>query len=125
LRAIAGDVLNVQSAGSNPSSYVHPLAIKVMAEIGIDISAHRSKHLSEFLNQSVETVITVCDHADRACPVFPGKVNRHHWPFYDPAQAKGTEEQRLAVFRHVRDNIRGTFEAYGDSRKVGLGAVAK
>jgi len=120
LRAAAGDVLNVQSAGSNPSGCVHPLAIKVMAEIGVDISGHRSKHLNEFLDQPVETVITVCDHADRACPIFPGKVNRHHWPFYDPAHARGTEAERLKVFRRVRDDIRRMFEAYGERRKAAL-----
>jgi arsenate reductase (thioredoxin) len=120
LRAVAGDVLDVQSAGSNPCGYVHPLALKAMAEIGIDISGHRSKHMNEFLNQPVETVITVCDHADQACPVFPGQVNRHHWPFYDPAHARGTEEERLVVFRRVRDDIRRTFEAYGTSRKAAL-----
>src|SRR5262245_56258312 len=69
----------VASAGSKPAGYVHPLAIQVMKEIGIDISGHRSKHFDEFLNQPVETVITVCGHADQACPMFPGQVNRHHW----------------------------------------------
>jgi arsenate reductase len=76
-----GDLVNVQSAGSNPAGHVHPLAIKVMAEAGIDISGHRSKHLKEFLDQPVHTVITVCGNADQACPIFPGQVNRHHWPF--------------------------------------------
>src|SRR4051812_34804406 len=88
LRAKACDLLNVQSAGSKPTGHVHPLAIKVMAEIGIDISQHRSKHLDEFLNQKIETVITVCGNADQACPMFPGQVNRHHWAFFDPAKAK-------------------------------------
>ena len=125
LRAGADDGLNVQSAGSNPSGYVHPLAVKVMAEIGIDISGHRSKHLNEFLNQPVETVITVCDNADQACPIFPGQVNRHHWPFHDPAHATGLEEEKLAVFRRVRDDIRRTFEAYGISRKIALNAITK
>jgi arsenate reductase len=121
LRAAVGAVLNIESAGSKPAGYVHPLAIRVMAEAGIDISTHRSKHLSEFLNQPVETVITVCGNADQACPVFPGQVNRHHWPFYDPAKATGSEEEILAVFRQVRDEIRKVFEAYAagriDSRK--------
>jgi arsenate reductase len=117
LRAAAGDVLNVQSAGSNPAGYVHPLAIEVMAEVGIDISKHRSKHMSEFLNQSVETVITVCGNADQACPIFPGQVNRYHWGFDDPAHAPGTEEQKLVVFRRVRDEIRRVFEAYGAGRR--------
>src|SRR5688572_1461055 len=117
LGAEAGDILDVQSAGSKPAGYVHPLAIKVMAEIGTDISKHRSKHLKEFLNQPVETVITVCGNADQACPIFPGQVNRHHWGFLDPAKAEGTEDQILAVFREVRDQIRRTFEAYAAGRR--------
>jgi arsenate reductase len=110
----------VQSAGSNPAGYVHPLAIKVMAEVGIDISHHRSKHLNEFLNQPVQTVITVCGNADQACPVFPGQLQRHHWGFFDPAEAEGTEEEILAVFRDVRDQIRRVFEAYAAGRKDAL-----
>jgi arsenate reductase len=114
LRAALGDLANVQSAGSNPTGYVHPLAIKVMAEAGIDISGHRSKHLKEFLEQPVTTVITVCDNADRACPIFPGQLNRHHWPFFDPAKATGSEEEILKCFRTVRDEMRRVFEAYAD-----------
>ena len=125
LRAAAGDVLDVQSAGSNPAGFVHPLAIKVMAEIGLDISGHRSKHLSEFLDRNVETVITVCGKADQVCPMFPGQVNRHHWGFDDPAHATGTEEEKLAVFRRVRDEIRRTFEAYGMSRRAAITAMKK
>ncbi len=87
LRQAAAGMLDVRSAGSQPAGYVHPLAIKVMAEIGIDISAHRSKHMDEFLQQDVETVITVCGNADQACPMFPGQLNRHHWGFDDPAHA--------------------------------------
>jgi arsenate reductase (thioredoxin) len=117
LRATAGEVLDVRSAGSKPAGYVHPLAVKVMAEIGIDISAHQSKHLNEFLNQPIETVITVCGNADQACPLFPGQVNRHHWGFDDPAHATGSEEEKLAVFRKVRDEIKRTFDAYGAGRK--------
>jgi arsenate reductase (thioredoxin) len=117
LRSVAGDILDVQSAGSKPAGYVHPLAIKVMQEIGIDISQHRSKHLNEFLNQQVETVITVCGNADQACPIFPGQVNRHHFPFYDPAKAEGSEEEVLKVFRQVRDEIRKVFEAYAAGRR--------
>ncbi|MBL9114192.1 MAG: arsenate reductase ArsC [Verrucomicrobiaceae bacterium] len=116
LRQALGTGFNVASAGSKPAGYVHPLAIKAMAEIGIDISAHRSKHLDEFLNQDVETVITVCGNADQACPMFPGQVNRHHWGFDDPAHATGTEEEQLAVFRRVRDEIRRVFEAYASGR---------
>jgi len=112
LRAAAGDLVNVHSAGSNPTGQVHPLAIKVMAEAGIDISGHRSKHLSEFLGQPVHTVITVCANADQACPVFPGQVNRHHWPFDDPFPATGSAEEILQSFRRVRDEMRCVFEAY-------------
>ncbi len=117
LRAAAGEVLDVQSAGSRPAGYVHPLAIRVMEEIGIDISGHRSKHLNEFLQRPIETVITVCGDADQACPTFPGQLNRYHWGFDDPAKAVGTEEQKLAVFRRVRDEIREVFEAYGAGRR--------
>jgi arsenate reductase len=88
-----------------------------MQEIGIDISAHRSKPLSEFLDRQIETVITVCGNADAACPIFPGQVNRHHWPFDDPAHATGTDEEKLAVFRRVRNEIRRTFTAYADGRR--------
>jgi len=117
LRAAAGDLLNVQSAGSQPAGYVHPLAIQVMKEIGIDISGHRSKHLNDFLNQPVETVITVCGNADQACPMFPGQVNRHHWGFDDPAHAAGPDGEKLAVFRRVRDEIKKVFEAYAAGRR--------
>src|SRR5579871_4585881 len=117
LKAFAGDVLNVQSAGSKPAGYVHPLAIRAMKEVGIDISQHRSKSLQEFLDQQIETVITVCGHADQACPIFPGQVNRYHWGFIDPAHALGSEEEVLKVFRQMRDEIRRVFEAYGAGRK--------
>ena len=117
LRAAAGDILDVQSAGSKPAGYVHPLATKALAEIGIDISAHHSKHMDEFLSQDVETVITVCGNADQACPMFPGQLNRHHWGFDDPAHATGTEDEQMAVFRRVRDEIRKVFEANAAGRR--------
>jgi len=117
LRAAAEGMVKVASAGSKPAGYVHPLAVQVMREIGIDVSGHHSKHLSEFLTQNVETVITVCGHADQACPMFPGQVNRYHWGFDDPAHATGTEEDKLAVFRRVRDEIRRVFEAYAAGRR--------
>jgi arsenate reductase len=116
LRQALGSAFQVASAGSKPAGYVHPLAIQAMAEIGIDISAHRSKHLDEFLSQPVETVITVCGNADQACPMFPGQVNRHHWGFDDPAHATGTEEEQMQVFRRVRDEIRRVFQAYASGR---------
>jgi len=116
LRAASDGVFSVASAGSKPAGFVHPLAIRAMAEVGIDISTHTSKHLNEFLNQHVETVITVCGNADEACPLFPGQLNRHHWPFVDPAHAEGTEEEKMAVFRAVRDEMRRVFAAYADGR---------
>ena len=116
LQEVAGDVLNVQSAGSDPAGFVHPLAILTLAEIGIDISSHTSKHMNEFLSGNVETVITVCDNADQACPSFPGQSYRHHWPFPDPAKAKGTEAEIRNVFEQVRDDIRRVFTDYGLSR---------
>ncbi len=112
LRQAAGDLLNVQSAGSKPVGYVHPLAIKVMAEIGIDISGHRSKHMHDFFRQNVHTVITVCGNADQACPMYPGQVSRYHWGFDDPAHAQGSDEEILQAFRRVREQIKLVFEAY-------------
>lgn len=117
LKAAAGELLDVQSAGSKPAGHVHSLAIQVMQEVGIDISSHHSKHMNEFLGRSVETVITVCGNADQACPVFPGMLNRHHWGFDDPALATGSDEEKLVVFRRVRDEIRRVFEAYAAGRQ--------
>ena len=112
LRQAAGDFLNVRSAGSNPAGYVHPKAIQVMTEIGIDLSKHTSKSMDEFLGEKVDTVITVCGNADQACPMFPGQVHRYHWGFDDPAHATGTEEEILQQFRQVRDQIALVFNAY-------------
>jgi arsenate reductase len=112
LRHIAGDLFNVHSAGSKPAGYVHPKAIAVMKEIGIDISTHASKHLNDFLNQKIDTVITVCGKADQACPMFPGQVIRYHWGFDDPAHATGSDEEVFNVFRRVRDQIKLVFMAY-------------
>jgi arsenate reductase len=112
LREAAGDLLEVHSAGSNPSGQVHPKSIEAMKEIGIDISGHFSKHMDEFLNRKVDTVITVCGNADQACPMFPGQVNCYHWGFDDPAHAKGTDEEIMSEFRRVRDQIKLVFEAY-------------
>lgn len=117
LRAAAGDLFKVTSAGSKPAGYVHPIAIEVMKEIGIDISGHRSKSMIEFMDRDIETVITVCGNADQACPIFPGQVNRHHWPFEDPAHATGSEAEVREVFRRVRNEIRRTFTAYADGRR--------
>jgi arsenate reductase len=119
LRAAAGDFLEVCSAGSQPAGHVHPQAIAALAEIGIDLSGHTSKHMNGFLDREVETVITVCGNADQACPVYPGQVNRHHWPFDDPAKSTGTPEEFAADFRRVRDEIRRVFEAYAQGRRDG------
>ena len=116
LKSAAGESLNVQSAGSNPAGYVHPLAIKALGEIGIDISSNSSKHMNEFLEQDVETVITVCGNADQACPVYPGQVNRFHWPFFDPAKAEGSEEDIYEKFKTVRNEIQKVFTDYGKER---------
>lgn len=100
-----GDRVQVFSAGLIPSR-VHPRAVQVMKEIGIDISHHRSKHLEEFEGQSFDYVITLCDEAQEACPVFPGAAQQHHMGFMDPIIASGSEDQVLSVFRKVRDDIR-------------------
>jgi arsenate reductase len=116
LKHALGDRFRVESAGSKPAGYVHPLAVKALAEIGIDIAEHHSKHMDLFLTDEVETVITVCGNADQACPVFPGQMSRHHWPFDDPAHATGSEEEQMEVFRRVRDEIRRVFTAYAAGR---------
>lgn len=119
LRAAVGGLVEVHSAGSKPAGYVHPKAIQVLKELGIDISGHTSKHMNDFLSGKITTVITVCGNADQACPMFPGQVNRHHWGFDDPAHAQGTEEEILAQFRRVRDQIQLVFGAYAAGLKEG------
>jgi arsenate reductase len=106
LRHEAGDRFDVFSAGTKPS-HVRPEAIAAMNEIGIDISGHRSKSMDEFTGQDLDYVITVCDNANELCPVFPGKTRRLHWPFADPAAVEGSEEQRRAAFKKIRDQIHG------------------
>ena len=119
LRASAGEMIRIESAGSAPTDQVHPFAIKVMNEIGIDISEHRSKHFSEFLDTPVHTVISVCGNADQACPMFPGMVRRYHWAFDDPAKVEGSENDVLPVFRKVRDEIARVFDAYAAGLQTG------
>lgn len=106
LRSDGGGLFEAFSAGVEPS-HVRPQAIEVMREIGVDISGHRSKSVDEFSGQEFDYVITVCDNANERCPAFPGKTERIHWSFDDPAAATGDEAARLAVFRRVRDEIRG------------------
>ena len=112
LRNAASDLIEVASAGSDPSGYVHPKAITALKEIGIDISAHTSKHMNDFLEQEIHTVITVCGNADQACPTYPGQAHHHHWGFEDPAHAEGSEDEIMEIFRKVRDEIKLVFEAY-------------
>ena len=111
LRHIAGDRFEVFSAGVKPTQ-VNPLAIKVMAEAGIDISEHRSKSAMEFIGQQFDYIITVCDNAKQTCPVFPGKHEKIHWDLEDPAEAQGSEEERIVVFRKIRDEIRKKIEEW-------------
>lgn len=104
LRWLAGDRFEVVSAGVSPT-HVRPEAIAVMRELGIDISQHRSKSVDEFDGRHFDYVITVCDHANERCPLFPANTTRLHWSFVDPAAAEGDEQARLTVFRRVRDEI--------------------
>jgi len=94
------------SAGTAPAERVHPLAVRVMAEEGIDITGHAPQHVDRFVGEPWDLVVTVCDSAAETCPIFPGKVERIHVSFPDPAAATGTEDERLPVFRQVRDDIR-------------------
>lgn len=118
LRNSASELIEVASAGSNPSGYVHPKAITVLDEIGIDISSHTSKHMNDFLDQDIHTVITVCGNADQECPTYPGQFHRHHWGFEDPAHAEGSEDEVMEVFRKVRNEIKLVFEAYAAGIKA-------
>jgi len=111
LKALGSGQWKVQSAGII-QSYVHPLAIRAMDEIGIDISRQTSKSMDLFVKEKFDFVITLCDHAARFCPAFGGQGKRLHWPFEDLAGADGTTEERLVVFRRVRDGIRKKIEEF-------------
>ncbi len=111
LRRLAGDRFEVASAGTEARG-VNPLAVRAMADIGVDLRGHTSKTLDRFLGERWDYVITVCDNANESCPVFPGPVTRLHWSFDDPSAAAGGDEQRLAVFRRVRDEIRARIDAW-------------
>lgn len=115
LRHDAGERLNVESAGTKPS-IVRPEAIAVMKEVGIDIASHRSKSVDEFAGQKFDYVLTVCDNAKESCPIFPGLRNRLHHNFEDPAAARGSDGERLAVFRRVRDEIRDYLRQFPPER---------
>jgi len=111
LRRLAADRFEAASAGTEARG-VNPLAVRAMAEIGVDLRGQTSKTLDRFLRERWDYVITVCDNANESCPVFPGRATRLHWSFDDPSAAAGSDEQRLAVFRRVRDKIRGRIEAW-------------
>ncbi|NOY45513.1 MAG: arsenate reductase ArsC [Deltaproteobacteria bacterium] len=112
LRHLGGDRYVVFSAGTRPQG-LNPLAIRVMAEAGVDISSHTSDPVERYLGEDFDLVVTVCGGAKESCPVFVGRVkDRRHWPFDDPAEAVGTEDEILAKFRRVRDEIRRKVEAY-------------
>ena len=102
---MAGERFESLSAGARPAGFVHPLAIRAMAESGVDISGHRSKALDEFAGQTFDLLVTVCDQANEACPTSAGARDREHWGFDDPADAVGSDEEKMAVFRRVRDEI--------------------
>ena len=111
LRHLAGDRFEVESAGTE-KTHVRPLAIEAMKELGIDITAQTSKTIASLGNRQFDWAITVCDNANEACPIFPGGTRRLHWSFDDPSAAKGSDEERLAVFRRVRDQIRAKIEEF-------------
>jgi arsenate reductase len=104
LQELSGDTFEAHSAGTKPS-VVNPMAVEAMREVGIDISEHRSKNVTDYVGTHFQYVITVCDDAKEQCPIFPGPSIREHWPFDDPADATGSREEKLAVFRRVRDEI--------------------
>lgn len=110
VRSLFGDRVQAFSAGSQPAERVHPLAVQVMAEAGIDIGGERPADMNNFLDQRFDRVITVCDSAAEVCPVFPGEYERIHADFTDPAAADGSDAEKLVVFRRVRDEIRQFIE---------------
>ncbi len=104
-----------ESAGSKPSGYVHPLAIRAMGELGIDISSNQSKSVNLFRDHEFDLVVTVCGNAKDSCPVFTAAKQTHHWPFDDPADASGPDDEKMVFFRRVRDEIKDRIAQYLDS----------
>jgi arsenate reductase len=121
LRALAPDRVEAASAGTE-ATRVHPLAIRVMDEVGIDLRSHTSKTLEPFVREPWDYVITVCDNASERCPLFSGRATRIHWSFEDPSTAAGPEEERVAVFRRVRDAIAARLRAWLADRDNGMRA---
>lgn len=124
LRKLGGDAYEAHSAGSKPNGYVSPLAIEAMEKIGIDISGHRSKSVAEFEGQKFDTVITVCDSAAEECPVFPGS-RRLHWSIWDPGNATGSHEEKLAAFCLVRDELASRLRQFMADRVLAGGAATE
>lgn len=119
LRHMASAAFDVESAGSAPVG-LSSFAVRAMAERGIDITGHRSKAAPEFLGQTFEYVVTVCDNARERCPIFPGTVYRLHWPFDDPAAVEGTTEEQLVAFRRVRDQIEAKISEFLEERAAAV-----
>ena len=109
---LVGDRAQVESAGSAPSGYVHPLAIKALQELKLPTDGLQSKSIEPFINQKIDLVVSVCDHAQQNCPVLPHVQQQLHWPFDDPAEATGSEEEKMLVFRRVRDEIKQRISEY-------------
>ena len=109
---IGGDVWKAESAGSDPAGYVHPLALTALAEIELPIDGLVSKSMDEFKDQQIDLVVTVCDNAKESCPMIPMALETQHWPFDDPAHATGTDEEKMAVFRRVREEIKASIKSY-------------
>jgi len=126
LRAAAGDIVEVCSAGTKPVGYINPHVIHVMREADVDLTLppYRSKSMNEFLeaDKNITTVITVCSEANATCPIFPGQANRHHWLFDDPARTGGSVSKKLEEFRRVRDQIKLVFQAYAAGLREGRAA---
>lgn len=121
LRRRAGDRIDVQSAGARPKERVHPLTAEVLGELGIDITGARPKHLNEFLDKEFDFIITLCDNARDACPVFPGRPASDHWNLADPAAAEGPREERLEAFRRTRDELIRRIDSFMLSQDRGRG----
>jgi len=114
LRELGGDRFESLSAGAKPSGYVHPMAVEAMKRVEIDISEQISKSINDFLppaGTAPDLIISVCSAAEKECPIFPGHVERLHWPFFDPADAEGSDDEKMAVFERVRDEIRNRLES--------------
>lgn len=125
LRHMAGERFEVASAGTRPS-VVRPEAIQAMKEIGISLEGHRSKSVDEFVGKPIDYVITVCDNAKESCPIFPARTRRMHWPFQDPPPpSDGTDEERLGIFRRVRDQMKARFASELESGALAPTVFAK